>query len=115
CCRSTSGNPGAWSLPRWGQPTHSLCERPGDDRSALLIFPSQPLLLLYRLRHRGAREEARGRPAARALAPGPVETAVTAIDSVVPVYPSWAQLWRLPHRSAKWRGWFPFNAPGGTW
>lgn len=39
---------------------------------------------------------------------------MTAIN-VVPVYPTWAQFWRLRSWRAKWREWFPFNAPGGTW
>lgn len=34
---------------------------------------------------------------------------------MLPVYPTWAQLWRLPSWRARWREWFPFNAPGGTW
>jgi len=35
--------------------------------------------------------------------------------SVVPVYPTWAQFWRLPRPRERWRAWFPFNVPGGTW
>lgn len=35
-------------------------------------------------------------------------------DAVVPVYPTWAQFWRLPAWGARWRDAFPFNA-GGTW
>ena len=37
------------------------------------------------------------------------------VDSVVPVYPTGAEFWRLPSWGAKWRECFPFNAPGGTW
>jgi dTDP-4-amino-4,6-dideoxygalactose transaminase len=37
------------------------------------------------------------------------------VDSVVPVYPTWAQLWRLPRATAPWREWFPFSVRGGTW
>ncbi|HVH10747.1 MAG TPA: hypothetical protein VM736_13215, partial [Gemmatimonadales bacterium] len=33
----------------------------------------------------------------------------------MPVYPTWAHLWRLPCWSSQWRHWFPFNAPGGRW
>lgn len=34
---------------------------------------------------------------------------------LVPVYPTWAQFWRLPSWSGRWREWFPFNAEAGTW
>jgi dTDP-4-amino-4,6-dideoxygalactose transaminase len=40
---------------------------------------------------------------------------MTAVGAVVPVYPTWAQFWRVPRWSGKWRDWFPFNAPHGTW
>jgi dTDP-4-amino-4,6-dideoxygalactose transaminase len=36
-------------------------------------------------------------------------------ESVVPVYPTWAQFARLPRWRAPWRDWFPFDAAGGTW
>lgn len=35
------------------------------------------------------------------------------VDSVVPVYPTWAHFWRLPRPSVRWSEWFPFNVPGG--
>jgi len=40
---------------------------------------------------------------------------VKSSDSVAPVYPTWAHLWRLPCWSTTWQAWFPFSAPGGTW
>lgn len=39
---------------------------------------------------------------------------MTAVN-VVPVYPTWAQFWRLRSWRARWQEWFPFNARGGTW
>lgn len=38
-----------------------------------------------------------------------------ATESVVPVYPTFAQFWRLPCWSAQWREWFPFGVRGATW
>jgi dTDP-4-amino-4,6-dideoxygalactose transaminase len=40
---------------------------------------------------------------------------VKPMDSVIPVYPTWAQFARLPGWRAKWREWFPFNTAGGSW
>ena len=37
------------------------------------------------------------------------------VNSVVPVYPTGAQFWRLPSWSAKWRDCFPFSARSGMW
>ncbi len=38
-----------------------------------------------------------------------------AMRSRIPVYPSAASFPRLGRLRPKWRGWFPFNSPSGTW
>jgi dTDP-4-amino-4,6-dideoxygalactose transaminase len=40
---------------------------------------------------------------------------MSAVGTVVPVYPTAAHFSRMPRASSSWRDAFPFSAPGGTW